>query len=620
MKKNVDFVICLVSDSAPFVLHDYMRLDSSSSSSASEASAFTFLPGTCCTLFSSANFTSLFASAAHSSSSVGRRGSASHLAAVEARRSQQNIFQPMKVGPGGLGVPGVVGGVGGGAGVSSTINLNNVNAHTRRRINASGRRHHESKTDPAGGARNHPNQQQQPQLLPHHLLSHGILPNGPISRQSQIYPQYFQEATTESYQSTQQTPFPGVCQLPPHLLVTLTSPDTEKDSDNNNNSDNFLVSSTSDSPNFKTTRASSKDLRDSNSVLRKSRSGLPDEESSSSLHTNQQQQQQWNLESTSSTPTAHVLHAPPSSSSAPYYSARWESSPETTFPTPPPSSSSSSSSSSSTTTTRIPLHVLLQQKQLILHGHNLGCAEKILEWLDHVTDILFVIGFCIIVFLKGCFLAILRYEIKEMIQKIRLLNGEDALRSATMNELIGLTSIYAHDQGSPGDNGENGGNGENGDGNGGGGDGASAALLGDKRPQGGGGGNGGAESTLINTTTMDSSLSNNINNKHHQQYHHHPPPHIMGNHVGVNKEPQQQQRQDIIEEDFDSSSALLGRVNSARRGKSPFEKSASLGSAPPSVRTFTLPKNGNNNLTTTTNTTANSNVVDSHPNDSYGTP
>lgn len=39
-------------------------------------------------------------------------------------------------------------------------------------------------------------------------------------------------------------------------------------------------------------------------------------------------------------------------------------------------------------------------------------------------------------------MAILRYEIKEMIQKIKLLNGEDDGRQAAMNELIGLTSMY----------------------------------------------------------------------------------------------------------------------------------------------------------------------------------
>lgn len=77
-----------------------------------------------------------------------------------------------------------------------------------------------------------------------------------------------------------------------------------------------------------------------------------------------------------------------------------------------------------------------------MEQHMDGCGDKVLEWVEHSSDVLFVIGFCIIVFLKGCFIAILRYEIKEMIEKIKLLNGEDAGRTAAMNELIGLTSMY----------------------------------------------------------------------------------------------------------------------------------------------------------------------------------
>lgn len=47
-----------------------------------------------------------------------------------------------------------------------------------------------------------------------------------------------------------------------------------------------------------------------------------------------------------------------------------------------------------------------------------------LVWLRSTADILFVIGYCVIAFLKLCFLGILRYEIKEMIQKIKLLQNE----------------------------------------------------------------------------------------------------------------------------------------------------------------------------------------------------
>ncbi|XP_041760978.1 uncharacterized protein LOC121587837 isoform X2 [Anopheles merus] len=53
-----------------------------------------------------------------------------------------------------------------------------------------------------------------------------------------------------------------------------------------------------------------------------------------------------------------------------------------------------------------------------------GCAERIVSWLRHTADILFVLGYCVIAFLKLCFLGILRYEIKEMIQKIKLLQTE----------------------------------------------------------------------------------------------------------------------------------------------------------------------------------------------------
>ncbi|XP_052867947.1 uncharacterized protein LOC128273913 [Anopheles cruzii] len=53
-----------------------------------------------------------------------------------------------------------------------------------------------------------------------------------------------------------------------------------------------------------------------------------------------------------------------------------------------------------------------------------GCSDRIVSWLRHTADILFVLGYCVIAFLKLCFLGILRYEIKEMIQKIKLLQTE----------------------------------------------------------------------------------------------------------------------------------------------------------------------------------------------------
>lgn len=56
--------------------------------------------------------------------------------------------------------------------------------------------------------------------------------------------------------------------------------------------------------------------------------------------------------------------------------------------------------------------------------HNAACAERLLLWLRRTADALFVLGYCVIAFLKLCFLGILRYEIKEMIQKIRILRTE----------------------------------------------------------------------------------------------------------------------------------------------------------------------------------------------------
>lgn len=56
--------------------------------------------------------------------------------------------------------------------------------------------------------------------------------------------------------------------------------------------------------------------------------------------------------------------------------------------------------------------------------HTAACAERLLSWLRRTADALFVLGYCVIAFLKLCFLGILRYEIKEMIQKIRILRSE----------------------------------------------------------------------------------------------------------------------------------------------------------------------------------------------------
>lgn len=60
----------------------------------------------------------------------------------------------------------------------------------------------------------------------------------------------------------------------------------------------------------------------------------------------------------------------------------------------------------------------------LLFSFNQGCAEKLDTWMRSTASILIVIGYCVIAFLKLTFLGILRYEIKEMIQKIKLLQTE----------------------------------------------------------------------------------------------------------------------------------------------------------------------------------------------------
>ncbi|XP_069689383.1 uncharacterized protein [Periplaneta americana] len=58
------------------------------------------------------------------------------------------------------------------------------------------------------------------------------------------------------------------------------------------------------------------------------------------------------------------------------------------------------------------------------HVFTTGCEGRLLFWLRQSADVLFVLGYCVIAFLKLCFLGILRYEIREMIQKIKVLQGE----------------------------------------------------------------------------------------------------------------------------------------------------------------------------------------------------
>lgn len=56
--------------------------------------------------------------------------------------------------------------------------------------------------------------------------------------------------------------------------------------------------------------------------------------------------------------------------------------------------------------------------------HVSGCDERLLAYLRATASVLAIIGYCVLAFLKLCFLGILRYEIREMIQKIRILRTE----------------------------------------------------------------------------------------------------------------------------------------------------------------------------------------------------
>lgn len=56
--------------------------------------------------------------------------------------------------------------------------------------------------------------------------------------------------------------------------------------------------------------------------------------------------------------------------------------------------------------------------------HQIGCDERLIAYLRSTASILAILGYCVLAFLKLCFLGILRYEIREMIQKIRILRAE----------------------------------------------------------------------------------------------------------------------------------------------------------------------------------------------------
>ncbi|KAK3850930.1 hypothetical protein Pcinc_042387 [Petrolisthes cinctipes] len=53
-----------------------------------------------------------------------------------------------------------------------------------------------------------------------------------------------------------------------------------------------------------------------------------------------------------------------------------------------------------------------------------GCVSHLEKWLLTSAEMLMILGFCVIAFIKLCFVGILRFEIQEMIQKIKILQGE----------------------------------------------------------------------------------------------------------------------------------------------------------------------------------------------------
>ncbi|KAF6215117.1 hypothetical protein GE061_009866 [Apolygus lucorum] len=82
--------------------------------------------------------------------------------------------------------------------------------------------------------------------------------------------------------------------------------------------------------------------------------------------------------------------------------------------------------------------------------HQQNCHRIILDWLNSTAHILFVLGYCVIAFIKLCFLGILRYEIREMIQKIKLVQesekaeGAEMAKTAKQNNGTILQAVQSH--------------------------------------------------------------------------------------------------------------------------------------------------------------------------------
>ena len=72
--------------------------------------------------------------------------------------------------------------------------------------------------------------------------------------------------------------------------------------------------------------------------------------------------------------------------------------------------------------------------------HTAGCGAIVNTWFLSSVHTLMILGFCVITFIKLCFVVILRFEIKEMIQKIKILHGESQCTpNPELVEALGLT-------------------------------------------------------------------------------------------------------------------------------------------------------------------------------------
>ncbi|XP_059490296.1 uncharacterized protein LOC132205331 [Neocloeon triangulifer] len=79
--------------------------------------------------------------------------------------------------------------------------------------------------------------------------------------------------------------------------------------------------------------------------------------------------------------------------------------------------------------------IILQSRQRC-EVFSLGCEQHLVRWLRSNSDMLLVIGYCVVAFVKLTFLGILHYEIREMLQKIKLMQQE---REAFANSGADLT-------------------------------------------------------------------------------------------------------------------------------------------------------------------------------------